>query len=317
MPIVVVCAEVKADVGWLCLCSHSFGMSVARLVWQHFETSWCFLLIRRQSLCQETEQEKKNHGTVKRTDLKSNVLFHIHTYCICLLCSLHSPGDWVNSSEWQADPAAVDGWVDTLRWDQWPGGGGEAGYGEPCPPLTGWPRGPGCWPQSCCLCWRSAQLGRPSPPPRGRRPLWNLKVSSKRTTTGAEMWGDSLLLGLFLAGKCKSTGWSNLTWGFGVMFTKFPALHNQDISTNSFSFFNFETFNRGKCNFEISNKNSNINLNKQTKEKSSNQSIFVYAQHKVCDFHISFWISLSVVFECHRSRFVVCEGRWREVGHCL
>lgn len=89
-----------------------------------------------------------------------------------------SPGDWVNSSEWQADPAAVDGWADPLRWDQCPGGGGEGGYGEHLPPLTGWPRGPGCWPPSFCPCWLSAWPGRPSPPQRRRRPLWNLKVSS-------------------------------------------------------------------------------------------------------------------------------------------
>lgn len=90
-----------------------------------------------------------------------------------------SPGDWVNSTEWQDSPAAVDGWVDPLRWDQCPGGGGEGGYGEHWPPLTGWPRGPGCWPPSCCPYWPSVWRGRPSLPPRRRRPLWNLKVSSR------------------------------------------------------------------------------------------------------------------------------------------
>lgn len=89
-----------------------------------------------------------------------------------------SPGDWVNSGEWQSNPAAVDGWADPLRWDQCPGGGGEGGYGERCPPLAGWPRGPGSWPLSCCPFWLSAWPGRPLLPPR-RRPLWNLKVSSE------------------------------------------------------------------------------------------------------------------------------------------
>lgn len=90
-----------------------------------------------------------------------------------------SPGNWVNSTEWQANPAAVDGWVDPLRWDQCPGGGGEGGHGEHWPPLKGWPRGPGCWPPSCCPYWLSVWRGRPSPPPRRRRPLLNLKVSSR------------------------------------------------------------------------------------------------------------------------------------------
>lgn len=106
-----------------------------------------------------------------------------HRLPFLLSCHLsrppHSPGDWVNSTEWQADPAAVDGWADPLWWDQCPGGGGEGGYGERWPPLTGWPRGPGSWPLSCCPCWPLAWPGRPSPPPRRRRPLWNLKVNSR------------------------------------------------------------------------------------------------------------------------------------------
>lgn len=107
-------------------------------------------------------------------------------FCCALSHSPRSPGDWVNSTEWQAKPAAVDGWADSLRWDQCPGGGGEGGYGEHWPPLTGWPRGPGCWPPSCFPYWPSAWRGRRSPPPRRRRPLWNLKVSSREGGEGDE-----------------------------------------------------------------------------------------------------------------------------------
>lgn len=163
---------------------------LARLVWQHFET----LLDLFLCLTQWYEYNNKN-GTGAKSSPDNSPLI-----CLCFSLFLFlwtplftasflffflprrsplSPGNWVNSTEWQAGPAAVDGRVDPLRWDQCPGGGGEGGYGEHWPPLTGWPRGPGCWPPSCSPYWPPVWRGHRSPPPRKRRGLRNPKVSSR------------------------------------------------------------------------------------------------------------------------------------------
>lgn len=115
----------------------------------------------------------------------------VHSIPFLVLCpSPFSPGNWVNSSEWQASPEAVDGWVDPLRWDQCPGGGGIGGYGKHCPLLTGCPPGPGCWLRSWSPYWLPVWRGHHYLLPRKRRPLRDPKVSNR----GWEVQGRPICL---------------------------------------------------------------------------------------------------------------------------